>query len=71
MEMEPISTEPKPRPASAEIADPLLSKPAARPIGVGKCRPATSIASRSSLISMAVRIARDAQPVRAPTAIAR
>ena len=34
--MEPISTEPKPRPASADIAEPLLSKPAASPIGVGK-----------------------------------
>jgi hypothetical protein len=71
IEIEPISTEPKPRPASARIADPLLSKPAASPIGLGKCRPATSVASLSSSGRLAARIAFAAQPRRAPAVIAR
>src|SRR6266513_1306024 len=37
----PISTKPKPSAAQAGIATPFLSKPAARPIGLGNVRPKT------------------------------
>jgi hypothetical protein len=56
---------------TGEIAEPLLSKPAASPIGDGKRRPATLTASRSSSMRVVARIACAAQPRRAPAAIAR
>src|SRR5437762_3470607 len=37
----PISTKPKPSAAQAGIATPFLSKPAARPTGLGNARPKT------------------------------
>ena len=71
IETEPISTEPKPRPASARIAVPLLSKPAASPIGVGKSSPATRVFSLASSTMVMARIGPAAHPSEAAVVTAR
>jgi hypothetical protein len=69
-ETEPISSAPKPSPASARIAVPLLSKPAAKPIGVGKSSPAMRVASLASSTAVTARIGPAAQPREAAAASA-
>ena len=65
----PTSTKPKPARPSAATAWAFLSRPAARPSGFGRSRPARRVASRGEVIGARARAeagaeAEDGEPVR-------
>ena len=65
----PTSVKPKPSESAASTASPFLSKPAARPIGLGKSRPNAFTARRGSSDFGAPSGSRASAPIAIPCAV--